>query len=66
MIIGFILLAATFGLFCGIVSLLMAYGLLFAFCCYVGGGFIAFCLIVFYRNGRIDLEDSARRRPHQP
>lgn len=50
MIIGVIVLAATFGLCCAIASLLMGHGLLFAFCCYVGGGLFAFCVILFYHH----------------
>jgi hypothetical protein len=50
MIIGVIVLAAAFGLCCAIASLLMGYGLLVAFCCYVGGGVLAFCMILFYHH----------------
>ena len=50
MIIGVILLSATFGLCCAIASLLMGYGWLFAFCCYAGGGLFAFCMMSFYHH----------------
>jgi len=63
MIIGFIVLAVTFGFWCAIASLLMGYGFLFAFGCYVGGGLLAFCLILLYHDCPNFLKRAPQDRP---
>ena len=48
MVIGFIVLSAVFGIVCAFASLLLGYGLLVAFFCYMISGSLALLFMIFY------------------